>query len=133
MAENQHIQELFEQYQRQRNNLVDLQQKMRSISATVVSARREVSVTVSHTGVVTEIKFPTSAYRRLTPQELASLIMKTIDDARDTAATEAAEVIAPLLPKGLNAKALMRGNADIADLAPETPRLPQEIFDQILR
>ena len=62
------IESLFQEYERQRSSLGEMQQKMRAISATATSQRREVAVTVGQNGVLTDVQFPTSAYKRMTPQ-----------------------------------------------------------------
>jgi DNA-binding protein YbaB len=107
---------------------------MREISATATSARREVSVTVKHTGGVTDIKFTGSGYRRLAPNELSSLIMATINDAKDQAADAAAGLLAPLLPSGMNARDVVAGKLGVEALAPAAgPRLPQAVREQLQR
>ena len=42
------VEDILEQYQRQRSGLADLQRRMQAVTATVVSPRRDLSVTVGH-------------------------------------------------------------------------------------
>jgi DNA-binding protein YbaB len=128
------LEDLLAQYQRQRSALAELHQRMQQVSATALSPRRELSVTYSHSGGVTDIKFLNSAYRRLAPNELSDLIMATVREAKDKAATEAAEVIAPAVPNGLNPQDLVRGKLGADALMPaDGPRLPQIVREQLER
>ncbi|RZU53492.1 YbaB/EbfC DNA-binding family protein [Krasilnikovia cinnamomea] len=128
------VEDLLQQYQRQRSGLAELHRRMQEVSATAVSPRREVSVTVNHNGGVTDIKFTGSAYRRMTPQELSAVIMRTLHDAREQAADEAARIIAPILPEGLNARDVVSGRLSTEQLVPSSgPRMPQVVREQLAR
>jgi hypothetical protein len=128
------LEDLLAQYQRQRSALAELHTRMRQVSATAISPRRELSVTYSHSGGITDLKFLNSAYRRLAPNELSDLIMATVREAKDQAATEAAELMAPLVPNGLNPQDLVRGKLGTdALMPPEGPRLPQIVREQLER
>jgi DNA-binding protein YbaB len=128
------LEDLLAQYQQQRSALADLHRRMQEVSATAVSPRRELSVTYRHAGGLTDIKFLNSAYRRLAPNELSDLIMATVREAKDKAATEAAEIIAPTVPNGLNPQDLVRGKLGTdALMPPDGPRLPQIVREQLER
>jgi DNA-binding protein YbaB len=127
------IEDLYEQYQRQRQGLGELQQRMQAIAVTAYSPRREVAVTVGYTGVVSDISFPNSNYRRLAPQELSAMLMRAIADAKDRAAAEAAEVLTPLMPAGLDAKDLVSGRYSVDQLVPAEPRFPPVVAEQLAR
>ncbi|GAA2564460.1 hypothetical protein GCM10010435_41050 [Winogradskya consettensis] len=128
------LENLFEEYQQQRSKLTDLHRQMREISATAVSPRHEVSVTASHTEGVTDIRFTGSGYRRLAPQELSDLVMATVREARDKARDEAATVIAPVLPEGMNARDLVSGRIGADQLMPaDGPRLPTVVREHLER
>ena len=127
------IEDLYEQYQRQRQGLGDLQRRMQAISVTAYSPRREVAVTVGYTGVVSDITFPNSNYRRLAPQELSSMLMRAIADAKDRAAAEAAEVLTPLLPAGIDAKTLVSGKYSVEQLVPAQPQFPPVVVEQLTK
>ncbi|GAA0389172.1 hypothetical protein GCM10009541_35280 [Micromonospora gifhornensis] len=129
---NARIEGLFEEYERQRTSLSELQEKMRGISTTATSQRREVVVTVGQNGVLTDIQFPTSGYRRMTPKELASVIMATYADAREQAMVQAAEVLKPFLPDGLDAGALVRGTAGAEAYFPTEPRMATSVREMML-
>jgi DNA-binding protein YbaB len=124
------LENLFESYQQQRMGLTALQNEMKAISVTVASPRREVEVTVNSTGGLTDLKFPTSAYRRLAPAELSALILDTLGQARSEAREESAALLTPLLPPGFNAKNLVSGEITVDDMLPEEMRLPTSVREQ---
>ncbi|MEV6694842.1 YbaB/EbfC family nucleoid-associated protein [Micromonospora sp. NPDC051196] len=128
---NARIESLFEEYDRQRNSLSELQEKMRGISATATSQRREVAVTVGQNGVLTDIQFPTSAYRRMTPKELASVITATYTDAKEQAMVQATEVLKPFLPDGMDAGSLVRGTAGAEAYFPAEPRMATSVREML--
>ncbi|MFD2473437.1 YbaB/EbfC family nucleoid-associated protein [Amycolatopsis silviterrae] len=103
-------------YQRQRDHFDETRREVETATSTVTSARREVTATVGRTGELTELSFPTSAYKRMAPTELASVIVQTISAAREKSITAAAELMAPLLPPGISAQDLMSGKADVNTL-----------------
>jgi DNA-binding protein YbaB len=127
------IEDLYEQYQQQRQGLGELQRRMQAIAVTAWSPRRELSVTVGYTGVVSDISFPNSNYRRLAPQELSAMLMRAIADAKEQAAVEAAEILTPLMPAGLNAKDLVSGRYTVEQLVPAEPQFPPVVAEQLAR
>jgi DNA-binding protein YbaB len=124
---NERIEHLFQEYERQRSSLTTMQQKMREISASATSPRREVTVTVGQNGVVTDVTFPTGAYKRLTPAELTAVIMQTYAEAKEQVMELAAEVLAPVLPEGMDAHALVRGTAGAETFLPAEPRMATSV------
>ncbi|WP_306215251.1 YbaB/EbfC family nucleoid-associated protein [Actinoplanes sp. RD1] len=130
---NERIEGLFEEYQRQRNSLTELQERMRSLTATATSPRREVTVTVGQNGVMTDIRFPSGAHKRLTPADLSELILATYNEAKESVMQQAAETLAPMLPDGMDAQALVRGTAGTDAFLPKEPRMAtsvREILNQ---
>lgn len=103
-------------YQRQRENLTAAKERIDEATGTATSARREVTATVGRTGEVTELTFPTSAYKRMAPAELAGVIVRTIAQARQQAIDASAEELAPMLPPGFSARDLMAGKVDVEAL-----------------
>ena len=103
-------------YQRQRDHFAETRREVETATSTVTSARREVTATVGRTGELTELSFPTSAYKRMAPAELASVIVQTISAAREKSVAAAAEMLAPMLPPGISAQDLMSGKADVNTL-----------------
>jgi hypothetical protein len=125
------LEDLYEDYRERRSGLGELQRRMQAVSATAVSARREVSVTVGYSGVVTDVSFPTGAYRRLAPKELADLLLRTMGEARDSAVVDAAAIMEPLMPAGMSASDLLRGDMDAMEMVPPEPRLPPSVLDHL--
>jgi hypothetical protein len=124
MSFDDHIEGLFAEYERQRGSITDLQARMKEVRASATSPRREVTVTVGRGGELTDIAFPTGAYKRLTPTELTSIILRTFGEAREQAMDQAAELLAPLLPAGMNAAQMVRGETGVDTyLPPGGPRM----------
>ncbi|MGI5499182.1 YbaB/EbfC family nucleoid-associated protein [Lentzea sp. CA-135723] len=113
-------------YREQFAELRETQRRLREISCTATSSRQVVSVTVGHGGVVRDVKFPSSAYKRLTPAELSAAVVKTITDAQQQAAREAAAVVAPTLPEGVDAEQMFTGDLDLQRVLRATQREPRK-------
>lgn len=123
------LEQLLSQFEEQQRALVEVQRKLRAISATAVSPRKVVSVTAGHGGVIEEVKFPTAAYKRMAPVELAAVLTDTIAKAQRAATDEAAELMAPHMPPGIDAKAAFSGR--IEDLGAMLPKsgIPEALRD----
>lgn len=121
--QSEQIEQLKSQYEQQFAELRETQRRLSELSCTVTAPRRVVAVTVGHGGVVKDVKFPSGAYKRMTPAELESAVLKTITDAQQQVADEAADVIAPTLPAGVDARKLFSGDVDLQSLLPPTPEL----------
>lgn len=117
----QELNESLARYQRRRQELAEFQRGMAAITVTVTAPRRVVSVTMGNAGEVRELTFPTAAYRSMTPVELATVITKTIEDARSQALDRAAELLSGMLPPGLDARQLVRGKTDLSQMLPDDP------------
>jgi len=126
----QQLEESLALYHQRRQELTEFQDGMAAISVTVVSPRKVVSVTMGNAGELREIKFPTTAYRNLTPSELGAVLTATIEDARSQALDRAAELLSVMLPPGLDAKQLVRGKTDLAAMMPDDPDAPNPLFDR---
>jgi hypothetical protein len=114
------------QYREQVARLGETQRRLGEIACTAVAPRQAVSVTVGHGGVVTAISFPTGAYKRMAPKELAAVLMDTVHAAREMAIDEAGEILAPSLPPGLNARAMLTGQVDLPSLLPTNPGMSEQ-------
>lgn len=127
------IEQLFEEYQRKRDTLAETQRQMSAISATASSPRREVTITVGQNGVLTDVQFANSAYRRMSPTDLSAAILSTYTDAKEDAMRQAADILAPLLPDGVDASALVRGKAGPDAFLPAEPRLATSVREILMR
>ncbi|GAA0504624.1 hypothetical protein GCM10011581_49770 [Saccharopolyspora subtropica] len=130
-VDRRNVEMLREEFEKQMARLGEMQERMSRLSATAVSPRRELSVTVGQQGVITEVKFLTSAYRQMTKKDLSELVLRTITEAREKMAEQAAELMGPFLPPGLDAKALMSGAADVS--VPGESMLPSLLRDRLDR
>jgi DNA-binding protein YbaB len=114
-------------YHKRLDDLAESSRKLAEVSATVVAARQVVSVTIGGQGEITDVKFPTGAYKNMTPAELAEVILKTAKDAREQALSKSAKVLAPMLPDGFSADAIVAGTADLKSMLPAEPRSLQDL------
>ncbi|WP_092546460.1 YbaB/EbfC family nucleoid-associated protein [Actinoplanes derwentensis] len=133
MNYSERIEGLFQEYEKQRNSLTEMQAKMNALSATAMSPRREVSITVGQNGVLTDIQFPSAAHKRLTTADLTRLIMETYGDAKEQVMNQAAAVLAPMLPDGLDAQKLVRGQAGADAFLPKEPRMVTSVRELLAR
>lgn len=127
MATEDRIERFFEDYQRHRVELAEMQQKMRDLSATATPPRREVSITGGQNGVLTDVQFPSGAHKRLAPAELTAIILATYNNPKNSVWDQAAELLAPMLPEGLDAQALVRGSAGADAFLPAEPRMAASV------
>ncbi|MFF0875450.1 YbaB/EbfC family nucleoid-associated protein [Micromonospora aurantiaca (nom. illeg.)] len=133
MNYSERIEGLFQEYERQRTSLAEMQARMSALSATATSPRREVSVTVGQNGVLTDIQFPSGAHKRLTTADLTRLIMDTYADAKEQVMNQAADVLAPMLPERLDAHKLVRGQAGADAFLPKEPRMVTSVRELLTR
>jgi DNA-binding protein YbaB len=132
MSFDDHIEDLFAEYEQQRSSLTELQERMKAISGSASSPRKEVTVTVGQNGVMTDISFPTSAYKRMSPTELQATIMQTFAEAKEEVMDKAAAALAPILPEGMDAAAMVRGKAGVdMFLPPEGPRMTSGVREML--
>ena len=130
---SERIEGLFQEYEKQRTSLTDMQARMSALSATSTSPRREVSITVGQNGVLTDVQFPSGAHKRLTTADLTKLIMDTYAEAKDEVMNQAADVLAPMLPEGLDAHKLVRGQAGVDAFMPKQPRMVTSVREMLTR
>src|SRR5690242_6706932 len=75
---DQHIEELLGAYRRERAQVGELQRRMREVQSSATAPRQALKVSVNAQGEVTEIEFPTGAYKRMAPVELSQMLLVTI-------------------------------------------------------
>lgn len=128
----QEIDELLADYRKKREEANQMRRRINETTATATAPRRVVKVTVSARGEVTEIDFPTGAFRRLTPKELGSILTATIADARAQALAALDEMAFGVLPMGASASALLMGTAEFGgDLLPPEPEPVDAVADYL--
>jgi DNA-binding protein YbaB len=95
------VEQAYARLQRQQQAINDIQASLQTAYSTVTSKNRAVAVTVNSKGVVTGIKFPTSAHRSMPGAELGSLLVETIEKARAQALATTVAAFESMLPAGL--------------------------------
>lgn len=125
------IEELLGQYRKQREEIADMQRQLAETTATVTAPKQVVKVTVGAQGEVSAIEFPTSAFRRMPPKELADTLLTTIQQARAKALEKTAELVSARLPAGVAMADLLQGKANPMDLLPEDPTMPDSVRDYV--
>ncbi|MFD9958322.1 YbaB/EbfC family nucleoid-associated protein [Amycolatopsis sp. NPDC058986] len=99
--------EALAQYHRSLDEAAKREEERRAVTATGTAPRRVVTVTVGAGGRVADLKFPTNQYKSLPPAELASVILKTIEEA-------AAKL--PADSPGFSVRELAAGSVDVRSL-----------------
>lgn len=120
--------ELFESLRQQQAVMAEAQVKVREVSATVTARKRALTVTVDAQGNVTELSFPTEAYRKMAPRELAALIQETFVKARQDVARQVAELMAPFIPDGVSLEDIAKGEMDWDSIVPPVPGNLGDLF-----
>ncbi|MER7914136.1 YbaB/EbfC family nucleoid-associated protein [Streptomyces sp. NPDC096068] len=124
---DEQIEDLLRDYQEQRRQLGELQRRTDEVTVTVTAPRQVVKVTVGPQGRLLALEFPSTAYRRLAPAELAQILTATIQQAGDRAIAEVAGLLSGLLPPGLDAEEILHGRADLTAFLPEDPHVPTTV------
>jgi hypothetical protein len=113
------LDELRADYGRLRDAALRAQERMRTATATVTSAKGLVTAVVGAQGDLQSLVFNSRAYRDLPPAELSHVVVDTVRRARDAVMRE----LLAELPTGLfgdtNADDLRQGRIDVAGLLPE--------------
>jgi DNA-binding protein YbaB len=100
MSMDEQIEQLVSQYREQRAKVGDVQRRIAEVSSTVTAPRQVVEVVVSGQGAVTAIRFPTGAYKRMPPKELADVLLAALSAARGRSVAAVAALMAEQLPAG---------------------------------
>jgi DNA-binding protein YbaB len=125
------IEVLMEEYRKRRARTAELQRQIREISATGTTPRQTIKVKVGAQGDLQGIEFPTDAYKRMAPNELAEAIMSATAEAKVKATAMLRELMQPMLPPGVDFDDLVQGKADLAKALPSDPAMPDAVRDYI--
>ncbi|MCF3961799.1 YbaB/EbfC family nucleoid-associated protein [Streptomyces fuscigenes] len=128
---DEQIEDLLQQYRAQREEAAETRRRINEISGTATAPRQVVKVTVGAQGEVTALEFPTGAYRRLPPKELADVLMTTIQQARADALTRVGDLMSAQLPPGVSMDGLLRGEVDATQMLPEAPAMPESVREYV--
>ena len=125
------VEELLAGYRRSREQLGAVHRKLATVQESATSEDGLVTVKVGAQGQLAELVIVDSAYRKLRPHELATMILRLSEAAAAKVTRAAGEVLAPVLPRDTDPEALLRGTADLtpAELRPEPPEA--ETFEDL--
>ncbi|GAA1324905.1 YbaB/EbfC family nucleoid-associated protein [Pseudonocardia xinjiangensis] len=118
-----------ESYRTRLDNLMQMRNRLKSVSASATAPRKVVSVTVGNGGELTDLSFPTNAYKTMSRTELAATILRTVAEARTKAMQQSAETLGPILPAGVDFDHLVDGTVEMKDLLPEGISLPPHLAE----
>lgn len=107
------VDELLADYARSREQLAMAHQRLAAITATERSENGGITVTVGPRGTLTGLDLADDVYRTHRPSELAAEVVRLVTSASQRALAEAADVLAPTLPAGVDPKATLFGTADL--------------------
>ena len=125
------LEALMTEYRKRRARTAELQRQIREISGTAVTPRQTVKVKVDAQGGLLSIEFPTGAYKRMAPNELAEAIQGAVAEAKGKAMEALGELMQPELPAGINFADLVQGRADMAKALPDEPQMPDSVREYI--
>jgi DNA-binding protein YbaB len=123
--------EALARYRELRQDAMNVKRQIEEISATAVSKRQTVKVTVNVHGEIISIEFPTGAYKRMTPAELAEAIKSTAQEAKAAALEDLNGLMEPKIQMGLSFKELIQGKVDLLMGLPADPRMPDSVADYL--
>ena len=123
------IEEMLAQYRKQREGVGETVNRVKGITGTATAQRQTVKVTADGQGQVTAIEFPTGAYRRLPPKELADVLLTTIQQARANAMEQIDDIASEQLPPGVTFSGLIKGEVDPMQMLKVDPTIPSSIWD----
>lgn len=123
--------QLVAEYEARRARTGELRRLIGDIRETVTGPRGSVKVTVDAQGNVMTLEFPTGAYKRMAPKELADALLETIGAARQKAMDSVRDLMTPEMPAGLNFIEMARGQADPAVRVPTAADVPQAVREYL--
>lgn len=120
LPEGVRLDELAAEYQRLRDLALQTQERTRTVTATVTSAKNLLTVTVGPNGELQSLIFNSRSYRNMAPAELAHVILETVDRARAAVNRELTELMPAALPAGMSIGGVLNGEIDLSGLLPES-------------
>jgi DNA-binding protein YbaB len=111
------------EFERQREKMHQLQEKMKSVSGTGRSPLGLVTATVGSQGELTGITFNPRDVKRARPEQLSEEVLAAVRAARADAMGKLAEVMPPSPFSGTSFSDLASGKTDLASLLPDPSTL----------
>ena len=123
------LEELLGDYEHLRRGVMAAQERMRTMRGTAATTDGTIKVTVDFRGRLSGLEIDPRAYRRYSPSQLATEIIRLTGVACDQVTGDMAEVMSPFLPAGVSYADLMSGTADTSAVTPSVP-LTNETYDE---
>jgi DNA-binding protein YbaB len=115
------LEDFMADYGQRREQIAEVQAKIKKTRTTASADKRMMTVTVGPQGELKSLKFNNEDYRDLASSDLANMIVKTVNKAREAAMEKMGALLAPTLPPTMDFESIMNGKADLASLLPENP------------
>jgi DNA-binding protein YbaB len=122
------MEELLGEYEQLKRNMSAAHRRTRAMSGSASTTDTTVTVRVDSQGRPTGLEIDPKAYRRYSPSQLASEILRLHREASRDVASRVGEVMAPFLPEGVSYERLSAGDVDPSEWAVPQP-LTDETFD----
>ena len=107
------VDELLADYRRSREQLASVQRELAAVSGQASSPDGTVTAVVGGRGELTSLELSDVAYRRHRPEQLAELIVRTVNAAAANAAEGTYQALSAVLPASTDPEALVSGTADL--------------------
>ena len=121
--------DVFGQYERLRSGMDDIQQRLASMEVSAESDDGNVRATVGSRGQLTDLRLDRRAYRDLTPDELARLIVATVAEASTRTTREVEQLMAAYLPADSGPMRFLKDN-DFGSLMRRPDRIMREAGEE---
>lgn len=117
---SENLEELRASYQNKRAQIRELQERASQVTSTARSRDGLVSLEVGAQGQLLGLSLNLSVYDRLSPKQLAATLTELAKTAAADATEQVREIMAPVLPEGMNAE------EDFNRLMPQAPGIPDD-------
>ncbi|HUQ55958.1 YbaB/EbfC family nucleoid-associated protein [Lentzea sp.] len=107
------VEELLADYRRSREQLVSVQRELAAVSGRASSPDGTVTAVVGGGGKLVALELSELAYRRHRPEQLAELIVRTVEAAGALAAEDTYRTLSAVLPAATDPAAVVAGTADL--------------------
>ncbi|MEV6907499.1 YbaB/EbfC family nucleoid-associated protein [Amycolatopsis sp. NPDC051071] len=121
----EHLHQTMVMLKDQRDRIESAKADLASRTSSATSADRMVTVTMDAQNSVVGIKFNTTKYRSMPPEQLARTLLDVLERARQDMTDTVVEVFGPLMDQREDLRAAMTGSTDVdkmfSDLWKEAP------------
>lgn len=107
------LESLMATFRERRKQAAETQRQIDAVTGTAMSRHQTVKATVNVQGELTDLEFPTTAFRRMTAVELADTIKAALADAKLAAAAKVRALDLPEVAEGVSYADVVLGTADV--------------------